>query len=127
MAPVSRPVLSLFCTPGMVLVLEHLYSHCKELASLSPSARPHTCHKHCSCRSPGLGPTPCCYLSPPTGTHSPACSLCCTLFLCSTLSHLYTSGCRPLHTLCCTLTCRQSCTPVSAWAHTASGTVYCTA
>merc|ERR1711954_286519 len=106
---VCRTVLLLSCTPGKehhcTPALVHLYSHCKELASLSPSAHPHTCHKHCSCRSPGLGPTPCCSLSPPTGTHSPA----------STLSHLCTAGCTPPHTLCCTLTYRQCYTPVSAW------------
>merc|ERR1712177_69805 len=86
----------------MELVLEHLYSHCKELASLFPSAHPHTCHKHCSCRSPGLGPTPCCYLSPPTGTHSPACSQCCTLSLCTALLDLHSLAllCLCLHILC---------------------------
>merc|ERR1711922_53765 len=107
------------CTPALV----HLYSHCMVLASTSPSARPGTCRKHCSCRSPGWVPTPCCSLFPPTGTHSPPCSQCCSQSLCSTLSHLCTSDCTPPHTLSCT----QCCTPASAWAHTASCTLCCTA
>merc|ERR1711970_819668 len=98
-----------------------------ELASVFPSEHLHMCRKDCSYMFPVSVPTPCCSLSPPTGTHSPPCTQSCTQFLYSTLSHLCTSGCTAAGTLSYTVACTLSDTPVSVWARTASGMQCCTA
>ena len=64
--------------------MEHSDSPGTELASVSVSARLHTCHKHCSCRCRGWGPRPCYTRSPPTGTHNPPCTQSRTQSPCST-------------------------------------------